>query len=294
MKTIEHIPLQEQSFMYYYRNASRESDFFHAHQGLEFLYIEQGEGQIILDGRIYPIQAQTLFIFQPYQLHKITVDPQANYIRTILVVDPIEILPFMKSLQSYQKWFERIWKYKWSNPCISLSTYAIQEMKRILANFQDRIQQSELNPKEELACTLLSIIQWLHKEEWIPTETALHKKGNSSQAYNRRELNHSERIMEWIGQHYHEPFSLDRLAQTLYLSPHHISHVFKDETGVTITEYLQARRLKEAYSLLTHTSVPIKEITVKLGLQSDAYFCQWFKVNSGMTPLKYRQHMIGK
>ncbi|WP_373430115.1 AraC family transcriptional regulator [Paenibacillus sp. GD4] len=41
-----------------------------------------------------------------------------------------------------------------------------------------------------------------------------------------------------LEEHYTEPFDLSSLARELHLSKHHVSHLFRSETGGSITEYV--------------------------------------------------------
>jgi AraC-like DNA-binding protein len=94
--------------------------------------------------------------------------------------------------------------------------------------------------------------------------------------------------MEWVEQHFREELSLKQLASELHLSSYHISHLFQEHTGFTITDYMTARRLKEACLLLSTTSYSIRDIGQNIGLNSDSYFIQLFKKHIGVTPKQYR------
>ncbi|NQX60787.1 helix-turn-helix transcriptional regulator [Paenibacillus qinlingensis] len=100
---------------------------------------------------------------------------------------------------------------------------------------------------------------------------------------------YSEKMMEWVDDNYQHKCVLERLATVLYLSPSHISHLFHQETGGTLSEYLTSRRLHEATKLLRSTSLPIQEISKQIGYNSASYFTRVFKRHKGITPYHYRQ-----
>ncbi|MFC5649593.1 helix-turn-helix transcriptional regulator [Paenibacillus solisilvae] len=89
--------------------------------------------------------------------------------------------------------------------------------------------------------------------------------------------------------HYRTPFSLEDLSSHLHLSPYHISHLFKQITGITLSDYLIQRRVKEACLLLANTTKSIQEIASEVGGLSPSYFCQMFKKTKGVSPEKYRK-----
>jgi len=81
-----------------------------------------------------------------------------------------------------------------------------------------------------------------------------------------------------------------RLAAGVNLSASRFRHLFKEETGVTVTEYLRERRLERAEVLLRTTFMTIKEVLSESGLTSMSHFVQYFKRRYGLTPTAYRKH----
>jgi len=67
-----------------------------------------------------------------------------------------------------------------------------------------------------------------------------------------------------------------------------VSRIFRQETGSSITDYLTARRIKQACRLLQTTSLPVDRVGIEVGLPNMSYFIQLFKKVTGVTPLKFR------
>ena len=81
-----------------------------------------------------------------------------------------------------------------------------------------------------------------------------------------------------------------QLARPANLSASRFRHLFKDETGVSVSQYLRERRLEHAGVLLRTTFLSIKEVTMETGLGSTSHFVRYFKARYGMTPSAYRKH----
>ncbi|MGP3783696.1 helix-turn-helix transcriptional regulator [Paenibacillus sp. 1A_MP2] len=94
--------------------------------------------------------------------------------------------------------------------------------------------------------------------------------------------------MQWIEEHFNEAFRLEDIADTLHLSPYHLSHIFKKATGTTIVAYAQATRIRHACVLLTSTTHTVPEIGHRVGMSSPSYFCKVFRNATGTTPHQYR------
>jgi AraC family transcriptional regulator of arabinose operon len=78
------------------------------------------------------------------------------------------------------------------------------------------------------------------------------------------------------------------LAQLVHLSPSRLRHLFKNETGTTLSHYLKAVRLRQAEVLLRTTFLSIKEIVIQLGMTSSSNFARAFKKTYGVSPTAYR------
>ncbi len=86
--------------------------------------------------------------------------------------------------------------------------------------------------------------------------------------------------------------SLKRLAMLQNISPSYLSSVFKKETGVTVTEFVNNRRIKNAINLLETTKIQIQTVAQYSGIDDVNYFIKLFKKFTGMTPKQYRQNFI--
>ncbi len=83
--------------------------------------------------------------------------------------------------------------------------------------------------------------------------------------------------------------NLSSLADTLNVSSSYLSSLFKKETGYTLTEYINTRRIKHAKHLLESTRLQIQTIAQHCGIVDVQYFSRVFKRIAGMTPKEYRE-----
>mgnify|MGYP006266269379 CR=1 FL=1 len=93
--------------------------------------------------------------------------------------------------------------------------------------------------------------------------------------------------------HLDEALDLDTLAQVACLSKYHFIRLFKEAFGETPRQYLIARRLERASSLLIHSHLTFHEICQEVGLKDSSSFGRLFKRNFGATPHLYRQMHAG-
>lgn len=99
-----------------------------------------------------------------------------------------------------------------------------------------------------------------------------------------------ETVKRWIHGNYDQLAELSSLASMVYLTPSYLSKLFKQETGMTITDYLIEVRIKKAKHLLkTCPDMKIHEIGCKVGYPDPAYFNKLFKRVVGVTPNEYKK-----
>ena len=85
------------------------------------------------------------------------------------------------------------------------------------------------------------------------------------------------------------PISTKEIAQDQFLSPNYLSTRFKQEVGISISDYLLERRVKLACQLLSTTSFTIQEVAAKTGMGDASYFSKQFKRVMGLSPLRYKK-----
>lgn len=83
--------------------------------------------------------------------------------------------------------------------------------------------------------------------------------------------------------------SLQKIADMINVTSSHLSKKFKKETGMTITQFINQRRVKEAKLLLEKTKDSITDIAVTVGFEDPSYFSYVFRKLEGMTPREYAQ-----
>lgn len=97
-----------------------------------------------------------------------------------------------------------------------------------------------------------------------------------------------QKAMTYIDANLSANLSLSTLADILSVSPSYLSTLFKKETGQTVTEYINRRRVHHAKQLLENTRLQIQTIAQHCGILDVQYFSKVFKRIAGMTPKAYR------
>jgi len=95
-------------------------------------------------------------------------------------------------------------------------------------------------------------------------------------------------VFDVIDSRHAEPLSLRDVAQTVGMTPGHLTTIVRRRTGRTVQEWILQRRKAEARRLLSETDLPIAEIARRVGHSDPGYFSRQFRKTFGMPPRGWR------
>lgn len=98
------------------------------------------------------------------------------------------------------------------------------------------------------------------------------------------------RAKEYVMRHYSETITLDDVAKAACLSSSYFSTLFKTETGVGFTDYIQQVRIDKAKSLLKETSMRVQDIAESVGYRDIKSFNKVFIRLTKVKPSEYRKY----
>ncbi|MGI6037783.1 MAG: helix-turn-helix transcriptional regulator [Limnochordia bacterium] len=99
---------------------------------------------------------------------------------------------------------------------------------------------------------------------------------------------HVRRALAYVDRHYSQEITLEALAQQLGINKSYLSTLFKEETGMAFSQWVNRVRIERSKELLKETSRSITEIAFDVGYASHPYFTSTFRKYTGMTPQQYR------
>lgn len=94
--------------------------------------------------------------------------------------------------------------------------------------------------------------------------------------------------LNYINARYTENISLDMVSEYVHLNSSYFSSLFKSQVGEGFSDYLNKVRIGEAKKHLRETDLPILEISMMVGYESQSYFTKVFKKVTKKTPRQYR------
>ncbi|MDO4189930.1 MAG: AraC family transcriptional regulator, partial [Lachnospiraceae bacterium] len=132
---------------------------------------------------------------------------------------------------------------------------------------------------EKLSSLLLNIM----KESWNKN---LNDNESETSLEKRKDI---KLIREYIEENYDKDIKLDDLAKSYNISKYYLSHIFKEQYGTSITNYIINTRITKAKHLLRFSDLTTTEIANQVGYEDANYFIRMFKKVENITPGEYKK-----
>jgi len=115
----------------------------------------------------------------------------------------------------------------------------------------------------------------------------------TSEAVSQAKQCRANRLVEQIREHILDNLSDPELSRSttagaLFISPSHLSRVFRQATGMNYVEYVTKARMEKAMRLLRESDLRMYQIGEAVGIVDPHYFSILFKKHAGMSPNEYR------
>ncbi len=98
-------------------------------------------------------------------------------------------------------------------------------------------------------------------------------------------------LCDYINNHLEENLSLDHLASFFYASKYHISHVFKDNMGISLHQYILKKRLQASKNGIL-SGIPFGDLYHQYGFSDYTSFYRAFKKEFGLSPKEFREQAV--
>jgi AraC-like DNA-binding protein/mannose-6-phosphate isomerase-like protein (cupin superfamily) len=239
----------------------------HTHRCSELFYVMEGEGQFLIENKIYPVSANDLIIVNPNVLHT-EISFRASPLKYIVLgVEGLEL-----SLKGENDEDKNFYIVNFKN----LRELILFYLKAMLSEIESKA------PGCETICQNLMEVLVILLERQTDFSATL-------APVNKKATRLCSSIRRFLDNHYMENVTLDQLAEMSHVSKYHLAHAFSAEYGVSPINYLISCRIHAAEYLLKTTDYSLALISRSCGFSSPSYFAQIFKKQKGCSPSEFRR-----
>ncbi|MDF2724557.1 MAG: AraC family transcriptional regulator, partial [Paenibacillus sp.] len=95
-------------------------------------------------------------------------------------------------------------------------------------------------------------------------------------------------VVAYMREHYAGKITLEHTAKHFYMNKNYLSELFKAETGLNFTRYLNDIRIEQAKSLILQTGLKVTDISERVGFADFRYFSRVFKAYEQLSPSEFK------
>lgn len=266
---------------FHYLKENVYKNFLHEHDGYEIFYIHSGSCNYYFDSDYVTLLAGDLFLVRSNVLH----GPSMNNIcvRTCLWFTE----PCIQSIGLESMLVDIMKPYRKLKPSckISLQQEEKKDFEDLLLRMNRAHQRNDAVSIERFRLAFFELLLQIYQ----------YYQEKPIDRYNVSEKNevYVSQILTFINEQFNQDISFDDLAKVTHLSKSHLMKVFKETLGISISEYINRRRVYEAKKLLiTLHHLSVTEIAFTVGYKQLSHFSACFKKITGYSPEKFRRTTV--
>lgn len=250
----------------------------HRHPFYEMVFIDEADGEHIVDYSSYSNLQNVVFLISPGQTHYWKNVTRA---KGMLIYFNEEFL-FQSSITVSSVWEIQLFKEIAQTPAIYMNEEFAHSMRMIGNIMLKEYKEKRKDYPEVLRSCLNIMLVQFHRFH----QMAESKEEGVSLKLSANEL--SLRFQNLISQKVSQNLSVSEYADILGVSQGYLNEQLKKQTGKSAGVLIREAQMSEIKRLLVHTELNVAEIAEKMNYQDAAYFCRAFKRETGMSPSQYR------
>lgn len=252
----------------------------------EFVYVEKGEINMLVDDEIYHLLPGQLILFPPHSFHSIATSHEAV----------INVVCFSTESTFMQRFKSKVLTLNDRQAEDILHITALG--KRIFTTPPRSVYDRGSLPRDDVKdyelqrfANLIEIFLFdLYESSTDATASAVTNSINTAN-YHSDQLH---RLTDFLRANLEHNLTLEEISTALQLSIPNLHRLCKKQCGCGPIAYFIALKISEAKKLMRKTSLNFTQISEQLGFSSVNYFSKLFKKKTGMTPSEYAKSFYRK
>ena len=266
--------------IFYYNDINIDTIEQHYHPNYELYFFLEGNVEYKIMDNTYHLQQGDFLIIPPETVHgPQEIDRNKPYCRFVLWVSE----EFINFLNSFIDDLEFGIKFSIDNDIYKYHLDYVS-YNDIFGNFLDLWQEYNENNMFKNTTIINCIITILLKINRI-----IYENSNMSSKTPKKEL--YTLVFEYINRNITSDLTLESIANHFFVSKYHVAHIFKDNLGISLHQYVIKKRLNSCRRAIA-SGEPITSVAEKFGFADYTSFFRAFKKEYGISPKDYQKNMF--
>lgn len=154
-----------------------------------------------------------------------------------------------------------------------------ESLYRMLQELMNRLEENHTSSTMQCSELLYSVILKLRQDSiYIESKSRL------------QQITQLNPVLRYIEEYYHQPLTLEVLAQQLNVTEQYTCLLFQQSLGIRPFEYVTRVRIQKAKKLLLkNNQISVQDIARQVGYEHPSYFIKRFKEQENVTPTIFRK-----
>lgn len=248
----------------------------HYHDFNKIIIFISGQVTYIIEGKSYTLKPWDILLVGKNDLHLPIISSTTPYERIILWLNPLFLEEHNKDNCNLLNCFQLATEKKLN--LIRLNRMNITSLKQNLSDLEKSMKDKAFGSYILKNALFLQLMVKINR---LFLETSF---GESIEdiKYDPR----IENILSFINLNLQEDLSIDVISEKFYLNKYYLMHLFKQETGYTLHNYIQKKRVIRAAELL-RSGLQAGEVCSLCGFGDYSTFVRTFKKEFNLSPKQY-------
>lgn len=235
----------------------------HCHDDYELLFVLDGEGKFVVEGKEYTLSARSIMITRPLEYHYVVINPEVRYERYVirfsdsdLIGDSARVLEEILTREGDARSF-------CFSGMVGDAIVSVCERSQVAASMSN---------ENSVAYTRMLLSELIFLFSLADTERAVSYDGDIS-----------VRVIKYLNEHINKNVSLNFLSNRFFVSKYYLCRVFKKHNGISIHSYIVQKRVLQA-KLLIEAGESASTAAYKVGFKDYSAFYRAFIRIVGVPP----------
>jgi len=252
----------------------------HRHDFFEVLFLLRGSGFHVIDSNKYEITPPCMFFLSPGQAHKLEL---SHDIEGYIFIFTADFYQLDRSNPNRLIEFPFFYTIHQNNPPLLFNNWDdVIFLDTIFKTAIKLVSENETKNAELFRSFLDIALNYC--AHLYPVDENLLVKGKGHLLV--------KRFYQLLEEKYRENLTVNDYASSLSVTPNHLTQTLKQLTGKTSLEIIKSKQLLEIKRLLVHTNLGVSEISNLMNFTDQSYFTKFFKRETGVLPLAYRNQSM--
>ena len=261
--------------LYYYSDLHFSSVGKHSHSYTEVYLFCEGEVEMELRGRRRPLRPGDVLVLPPGTEHRAIVrSGETPYRRFVFWLSEDFCEALRAESPDYLYLFDRVReKREYVFPTDALE---FNSLRSRLFTLLEELHTDRFGRDTQIGLELRVLLLSLSRMVWLRSCPQTKKERRSSY----------QLITDYIAENLGGELSLDALSRELFLSKFHIAHLFQENTGLSLHQYITKKRLAACAEAM-QSGERVNEAAARLGFENYSSFYRAFRKEYGCSPSVY-------